>query len=153
MSTKHQGIFNINKKRISLNISTAEKKILIALCYYVIFAVVMLVYFSYFTADTDLFIEALESYFRCQALGHLPNQTSQCDPKEYQQYIYPELAATTYFLNAFITTANLTFVINWSTVVKFCSQYYRKKEKSSNVMLLNTILPAMSNITDNSHLQ
>ena len=89
----------------------------------------MLVYFGSFTADTDLFVEALESYFRCQALGYLPNQTSQCDPKKHQQYIHPELAATTYFLNAFITTANLTFVINWSTVIKFCSPYFCKKEK------------------------
>ena len=48
-------------------------------------------------ADADLFSEALETYFYCEALGHLPNQTSQCDPKEYQQYIHPELAATTYF--------------------------------------------------------
>ena len=74
--------------------------------------------------------QALETYFHCQALGHLPNQTSQCDPKEYQQSIYPELAVTTYFLMTFITTANLTFVINWSTVTKFCSHYYHKKEKS-----------------------
>ena len=113
----------------------------------------MLVYFGFFTADTDLFIEALEKYFRCQALGHLPNQTSQCDPKEYQQYIYPELAAATYFLMSFITTANLTFVINWSTVAKFCSQYYEKKKKSSNVVLPNSPLPVVSKATESSQLQ
>ena len=112
----------------------------------------MLLYFGLITADTDSFIEALETYFRCQALGHLPNQTSQCDPKEYQQYIYPELAAITYFLMAFITTANLTFVIKWSAVAKFCSQFYPKKEKSSNVMLPNPLLSGESNVND-SHLQ
>ena len=114
---------------------------------------IMLVYFGFFTADTDLFIEALERYFHCQALGHLPNQTSQCDPEEYQQYIYPELAVATYFLMAFITTANLTFVINWSTVAKFCSRYYHKKEKSSNVMLPNPLLPVVSQVTESSHLR
>ena len=46
----------------------------------------MLLYFGLITADTDLFIEVLETYFHCQALGHLFNQTSQYDPKEYQQY-------------------------------------------------------------------
>ena len=55
--------------------------------------------------------QALEKYFHCQALGHLPNQTSQCDSKEYQQHIYPEFTTTT-FLMAFITTTNLNFVIN-----------------------------------------
>ena len=57
----------------------------------------MLLYFGLITADTDSFIEALEKYFQCQALGHLPNKTSQFDPKEYQQYVYPELAVTSYF--------------------------------------------------------
>ena len=57
----------------------------------------MLVYFGFDKSDVDSFIEALETYFLYQALGHLPNKTSQCDPKEYQQYIYPELRATTYF--------------------------------------------------------
>ena len=141
------------EKSISLIINTAEKKILIALCYYVIFAEVMLVYFGVSTADTDLFIEALGTYFHCEALGHLPNQTSQCDPKEYQQYTYPELAATTHFLNAFVTTANLTFVINWNTVTKFCSRCYRKQGQSLNVMSPNTLLPFVSDITDSSHLQ
>ena len=112
----------------------------------------MLVYFGFFTADTDLFTEALEKYFRCQALGHPPNQTSQCDPKEYQQYTYPELAAITYFLLGFLTTANLTFVINWSTVAKFCSRYYHKKEKSSNVTLPNPLLPFVSDVTESSQL-
>ena len=51
----------------------------------------MLVHFGIYTAESDLFIEALETYFRCQALEYLPIQTSQCDPKEYQQYIYPGL--------------------------------------------------------------
>ena len=113
----------------------------------------MLVYFGLNTADTDLFKHALETYFHCQALGHLPNQTSQCDPNEYQQYIYPELAVTTYFLMTFITTANLIFVINWSTVAKFCSHYYHKKEKSSNVMLPNPLLPVVSDVTESSQLQ
>ena len=135
LSTQHQGIFRI-KKKSKLGISRAEKKILFVLCYYVIFSVITLMNFGIYTANTDSFREALEAYFHCQALGHLPNQTSQCDPKEYQQYIYPELSATNYFLMGFITTANLTFVINWSTIIKFCSQYYHKKEKSSNVVFL-----------------
>ena len=125
---------------------------MIALCYYVVFTVVMLVYFGLITADTDSFIEALETYFHCQALGHLPNQTSQCDPKEYQQYLYPELAATTYFLMAFITTANLTFVINWSTIAKFFSKYCPMKKKSLNVMPTNPLFRVVSDL-DRSHLQ
>ena len=152
LSTQHQGIFRIRKRSISVIISTPETKILIALCYYVIFAMIMLVQFGFLTADNDLFKEALKKYFSCQALGHLPNQTSQCDPMEYQQYIYPELAATVYFLNAFITTANLTFVINWTTLTKFCSRCYHKKDKSTNITLPNTLFSVMPDITDTSHL-
>ena len=113
----------------------------------------MLLYFGLNTADTDSFIEALETYFRCQALGHLPNQTSQCDPKEYQQYIYPGLQTATYLLMAFLTTANLTFVMKWSTISKFCSQYYRKKEKSSNVIPPNPDLPVVAVVTVSTQIQ
>ena len=76
--------FILGKKTSILIISTAEKKILIALCYYVIFSVLTIMTFGFNIASADLFKEALETYFHCQALGHLPNQTSQCDPKEYQ---------------------------------------------------------------------
>ena len=81
-------------------------------------------HYGYATADSDLFKEALETYFHCQALGHLPNQTSQCDPKKYQQYIYPNLEIANYFFSGFITTANLMFLINWRKVTKFCTHYY-----------------------------
>ena len=110
-------------------------------------------HFGTYTANSDLFIEALETYFRCEALGHLPNQTSQCHPKEYQQYIYPEIAAITNVLMAFITTANLTFVIKWSTVTKFCLRLYHKKEKTSNIMLPNPDLPVVADVTVSSQMQ
>ena len=113
----------------------------------------MLVYLGFTTADGDSFIEALETYFRCEALGHLPNETSQCDPKEYQQYTYPKLLAVTNFLAAFFTTANLTFVVNWSAITKFCSRYCHKKEKSSNVMFLNLDLTVSSNVTVSTQMK
>ena len=97
------------------------------LCYYVIFGVVILAHYGVITANRDLFKDAVEMYFRCQALGHPPNQTSQCDPKEYQQYIYPELAATSYLMMGLIPSAHLAFVVNWKTtlnkVISFF-QYY-----------------------------
>ena len=113
----------------------------------------VLLYLGFTTADDDLFIEALETYFRCEALGHLLNETSQCDPKQYQQYTYPELVAITNFLLAFLTTANLTFVVNWSTITKFCSRCYHKKEKSSNIMFLNPDLTVSSNVTVSTQLK
>ena len=152
MSTQHEGIFYIRKKTSTLIISTAEKKILIALCYYVIFAVLTFMTFGFNLANADLFTEALETYFRCEALGHLLNQTSQCDPKEYQQYLYPEVTATTTFLFGFISTANLTFVISWSTVTKFCSQFYHKKAKLAKFIIANSHLPVVSDVTSSSQL-
>ena len=153
MSTQHQGIF-LTRKKSSVIITTAEKKILFVLFYYVILGMMALVYYGFTIADIDLYVEALETYFRCEALGHLPNETSQCDPKQYQQYIYPEIYSTSNYLTAFLTTANLTFVVNWSTIAKFwstiakfCSQYYNKKENSSNVMFPNTNLTLSSNAT------
>ena len=104
-------------------------------------------FYGFTVSDANLFVQALEAYFYCQALGHLPNQTSQCDPKEYQQYIYPELYSTSNYLTGFLTTANLTFVINWSAINKFFSRFYYKKEKSSNVTFPNSDLTVSSKTT------
>ena len=112
-----------------------------------------LVYYGFTTADIDLFVEALQAYFLCEALGHLPNETSQCDPKEYQQYIYPEIYSTSNYLTAFLTTANLTFVVNWSAIAKFCSRFYHKKEKSSNFMFPNPNLTVSSNSTVSTQMK
>ena len=113
----------------------------------------VLVYYGFAVADIDLLEKALETYFHCEAFGHLPNQTSQCDPNEYHQYVYAELKIAAAFLTAFLTTANLTFVVNWSAITKFCSQCYHKKEKSSNVMFLNPDLTVSSNVTVGTQMQ
>ena len=53
----------------------------------------MLLYFGLIRAVTDLFIEAVETYFHCQALGHLLNQTSQRNinniPRVWSNYSKP----------------------------------------------------------------
>ena len=113
----------------------------------------VLVYYAFATANIDLLVKALNTYYRCEALGHLPNETSQCDPKEYQQYVYVEFKIAATFLTAFLTTANLAFVVNWSTITNFCSRYYHKKEKSLNVMLLNPDLTVSSNVTVDTQMK
>ena len=152
MSTQHQGIF-LTRKKSSVIITTVEKKILFVVFYYVILGMSALVYYGFTIADIDLYVEALETYFRYEALGHLPNETSQCDPKQYQQYIYPEIYSTSNYLTAFLTTANLTFVVNWSAIAKFCSRFYHKKEKSSNFMFPNPNLTVSSNSTVSTQMK
>ena len=56
-----------NKKKRQL--STAEKKILILMCSFVVFAIFILVHTEYVTATAVKFIAALKDYFKCEALG------------------------------------------------------------------------------------
>ena len=118
------------------------------LCYYIIFGVVTLAYFGVATADQDLLLNSIETYLRCEAMGHLPNQTSQCNPKEYRQYIYPELSAISYLLMGFIPTANLAFVINWKmTTQKMMScfrHYCHRKRYTENTKVTTNLHPTLS---------
>ena len=64
-------------------ISTAEKKLLIVLIYYILFGVFAMVYYSVSIADSSSLESAITSYFICEASGFVPGQ---CDRMTFEQY-------------------------------------------------------------------
>ena len=123
----------------------AEWKILFVLSYYVIFGVSALIYFGLLTSTSVRFSQALQENFICEASGIENN----CDHSEFEQFTYPMLAGTTYFLIGFIPVVNLGFVIQWTAAQKkirkwmnrmphqlsFCNDFrvHRKRVSVSNV--------------------
>ena len=77
--------------------------------YYIVFAVVTLVYFGLSTGSQDKLMQAIQEYFLCEAEGF--DAENPC-PRNYQKYTYPELAATTYLLMSFIPAVSLIFVVH-----------------------------------------
>ena len=95
-------------------ISTAETKILIILCYYALFAVVSLSYFTAGLEDQDEFLDAIERYFVCEGA----RSQMECNRAELEQFTYPGVVIATFVLLGFIPCVNLIFVINWRATKK-----------------------------------
>ena len=102
------------KKKMS-QLSTAEKKIIIALCSFIFFAVFTLAQISdYLAKKGDLFV-ALSDYFKCEALGHIPGK---CNRSQFEHYYNPYLNAITYTLMGLIPLSILNFTLKWKSVQK-----------------------------------
>ena len=113
-------------------ISTAEKKLLVVLCYYIIFGVTALVTFALYTARRDTLLAATIQYFTCEAIGHVPGK---CDRASFQQQddIW-WLRCVVYILMGFIPTVNLTFVANFGEVQRKILAHcpcFKSKQKST----------------------
>ena len=67
-------------------LSLAERRILIAICLFLVFVVFILVHSAIATAKSDKFIAAVTDYYKCEALGHLPGK---CNRSEFEQYYNP----------------------------------------------------------------
>ena len=93
--------------------STAESKIILVLCYYAVFAIVGLSYFSIDAAQQVDRIAAIKQYFVCEAAG----SGVECDRSGFSYFGHHVLSVLVYLTLGLIPAVNLTFVINW-TVAK-----------------------------------
>ena len=114
MSTQHQGIFH-TRKNSRLDISKTKKNILYVLFYYVKFALIILVYFGFYTADTDLY-RSFSNIFPLSSIRTSTHSDITVWSKGISTIYLPRACNNYLFLIGFLTTTNLTFVINWSTV-------------------------------------
>ena len=94
-------------------LSTAEKKILISMCSFIVFAIFTLVHTGYVTATADKFIAALTDYFKCEALGHIPGK---CSRSKFEQYHTPLMSAIAYTLMGLIPLSFLNYVLKWRSI-------------------------------------
>ena len=109
---QNQGIFIKHKKGLHL-ISTAEKKLLLVLSYYIIAGVSGLVYLAVFTVDIGMIRKTITGYFICEASGFVPGK---CDRAQFEQFGAPWLQAITYLFIGSIPLVNVTFVMNFTAV-------------------------------------
>ena len=103
-------------------LSTAETKIILVLCYYALFGVSSLTYFSVESIDQDVKIRAIQQYFVCEAAG----SGKECDRSSFDTLGYEGLIIVTYLLLGFIPTVNLTFAVNWSATKSSCHRIWMR---------------------------
>ena len=125
-------MFSSNKKR---KLSTAEKKIIIALCSFIIFAVFTLVQNSLGIATLDTFVAALTDYIKCEALGHIPGK---CNRSDFEQQYNQHLAAISNILMGLIPLSILNFVLKWRSVQKKAKIFFKRLRRSTESIVAAT---------------
>ena len=94
--------------------STAEKKLLLVFCYYVLVGTINLIIFSLTTSHAASKVMAIRQLFACEATGYVPGK---CDRAIIQQY-YWWLSVIGLILLGFVPTVNLVFAINFQETQK-----------------------------------
>eukprot|EP00731_Ephydatia_muelleri_P026481 Em0018g581a len=106
---------------------TAERKIFLILCYYVVLASVALAAFSINTATGKLFVQNVINYFACEAGGI--KQICDSQRKEFESFINPGVNMVTYILLGALPSVNLAYIVNFNKLL--CVQFCKTKRSST----------------------
>ena len=106
-----------------LHIETAEKKILIIFCYYVILGVIALTALTLASKNGDRFSEEVTGYFKCELRGVVPEDP--CDRSRYQALLYPVLNCLSFILLGIFPAINLVFAVNIEELKQWCCRTRR----------------------------
>ena len=106
---------------------TAERKIFLILCYYVVLASVALAAFSINTATGKLFVQNVINYFACEAGGI--KQLCDSQRKEFESFINPGVNMVTYILLGALPSVNLAYIVNFNKLS--CVQFCKTKRSST----------------------
>ena len=115
-SRKSSGLF------INLSISTAEKKILLFLLYYMIFIIIVTIYAGLRLATSEELAAAMEANFLCEATG----SNNECTRSAIEQYSYPVLTGIAQIMMGFVPAMSVIFVIQWNETRNVISNWFRK---------------------------
>ena len=98
---------------------TAEKKILIILCYYATLYVVSLVAVTLSASNDEPVLKFEERYFLCEQGGHNPSKP--CHQAEFENAAYPWITTISLILLALLPFVNLTYIVSTKEVKQlFC---------------------------------
>lgn len=112
----------------SFKIGTAERKLLIVFCYYVLLASVSLTAFTISTRNLAHFAELLGDYFSCEIGGH--NSSNPCSRSEFEALSNAGLAGSAYILLGLFPIVNLLYAVNVQELKVFCRCF---RKRSSNL--------------------
>ena len=99
--------YGLLKAKKAKDVDTAEKKILITFCSYVLLTVVALTLFTIATKVSEPFVDKLSNYFVCEGKGNDP-----CDRNAFRQLIYPWLTVVSHALIFLLPAVNLVYALN-----------------------------------------
>lgn len=107
---------------------TAEKKLLVVFCYYIILATVALTTFTVVTRNASNYIKNIQRYFLCEQGGYDPNNPCSHD---FRRQSYPSLTTLSYVLLGLFPVVNLIYAINLKEMKEiFQKMKLNKKNKA-----------------------
>ncbi len=121
---KH-GLIRSLVSQSSFVVSTAEKKLLIVICYYIFLQVVSFAHFSISKQVGNELNKQLTEYFLCEQSGYDPARP--CSRSGFENLINPGVAFMSFIIGLLTPTVNFVFVIDYSKVKKYLTRYSRKK--------------------------
>ena len=136
---QQQGLFRMKLSKQPFKIGTAERKVLIIFCYYVLLFVIALTAFTDFTRNSTGIAAEIEEHWRCELSG--VDSENACNERKasFEAPGYTALSSISYILMGLLPAVNLTFAVNISELrQKFrtrCSRItklYSTKEPSTS---------------------
>ena len=104
------GLLKAKKVKDVFKIGTAEKKILIVFCYYVLLTAVAFTSLTLRLRSSELFAEQLSNYFVCEERGNDPN--NPCDRNTFRQLTFPWWSVVSFALIFLLPAVNLVYALN-----------------------------------------
>ncbi|KAL5515466.1 hypothetical protein EMCRGX_G000636 [Ephydatia muelleri] len=113
-------------------VGTAEMKIFIVFCYYVLIGSAALAAFTLNATTSASFVKKINQYFACKANG----DSDMCDDERsaYERFTYPEIGTASFILLGFLPAVNLVYVLscdNLKRICIFCNKWIRKQPLTS----------------------
>ena len=98
-------------------LQSAEVKMLIICCYYIILGLGASLAFTISSAYLNSLQNELQDYFECEECGIDSGQT--CDRSQYERFINPALITIGYSLFALYPVVTLIYIVRFSAIGRF----------------------------------
>ena len=105
---------------------TAEKKLLVVFCYFIILSSIALTTLTVITRNFSNFEKNIQKYFLCEQGGNDPNKPCS---HEYRRQSYPVLTTLSIVLVGLESVVNLIFAINLKELKGFFQKLKLKNKK------------------------
>jgi hypothetical protein len=133
-------------KKKAFKIGSAERKLLIVFCYYVLLAAISLTAFTLSTKNLPETVKNFLEYFDCEKDGH--NSSDPCSRADFERLNNSALTTFSYILLGLFPVANLVYAVNVQELKAYCQCFSRKsKSKCSNSNELSTLSSGVNSST------
>ena len=142
---QQHGLFRVKQSKSPFKIGTAERKILIVFCYYVVLLVMTLISFTISTRNADQVSVELITYFLCERNSLSSSQS--CTREGFERLTQPVLTSISYILLGIFPLISLTFVINIQEVkekMEQCLPKFRHRAPQQSTSVASSSDPPSS---------